>query len=61
MRHDRINPCCDGKERFRNKGAAELVIRARQKKHRLRTKHRTSVNAYPCRDCGGWHIGSLMK
>ena len=55
---------CTGKHRFRSSVEARKVIAARQNeaKARLCTHHeakrqRATLSCYPCRHCGGWHIG----
>lgn len=42
---------CDGKLRFDSRKRAD-----RRARHMRRNRER-SVEPYPCRECGGWHIG----
>lgn len=42
---------CDGKLRFAGRKRAEQRARV------MRGKHCRSLEPYPCRECGGWHIG----
>lgn len=42
---------CEGKLRFAGRKRAE------QRARLMRKVHGRSLDAYPCRECGGWHIG----
>lgn len=46
---------CTGKVRHPDRATAENRIRALRKLGRVR------LGAYPCRFCGGWHIGHQPK
>lgn len=46
---------CTGKVRFEDRAAALNRIRALTRLGRVR------LGAYPCRFCGGWHIGHQPK
>jgi hypothetical protein len=51
-----IDPACTGKMRYLNKGAALAVIGRRKGAKRIRRAN--GLNAYRCKRCGHWHIGS---
>lgn len=44
---------CHGKLRYRSITLARKAIRAMK-----RLSHRTGVEAYRCRYCQGWHVGT---
>lgn len=50
MKHERQLAMCSGKERMPRKAAEDV---AQQMRRRGRP-----VQAYRCKACGGWHIGS---
>lgn len=46
---------CDGKERFLTRALAERVATRVGRRHKG-----MRANAYQCRGCGGFHIGSTI-
>lgn len=43
---------CTGKRRHRNRGAAIAALKA---------VNNAGLSGYPCRFCGGWHLGNNPK
>lgn len=50
---------CEGKERFASAALATAVVKRNRKDESKRKA--PPRNAYLCRYCGGWHLGSSMK
>lgn len=53
--------CPSGKFVFNNQDLAEQAATNMTRKNlrRTREKDRTAARAYPCEDCGGWHVTSM--
>ena len=52
--------CSSGKVAFRNGFEARQAIaeRRRRKRGRQHHKHKSTMRAYECRECGKWHLSS---
>jgi hypothetical protein len=49
---------CAGKTPYLSKADALAVIRHRERTGRMKGRGRGRCDAYPCRHCKRWHIGS---
>lgn len=45
---------CEGKQQFADRARAHMVAQAMN-----RRAGRGNANAYRCRHCGAWHVGSV--
>lgn len=58
---EKIAASCEGKTPYLGKADALRVIRHRAKPGRIdRAKGRGTLDAYKCRNCRSWHIGSAV-
>lgn len=48
-------PRCWRKQRHASQGAADAHLRALKRAENVRDTE--LLNAYPCQDCGAWHVG----